>query len=49
MARRIVLVAQGEAKAAAVAAIIEGPVSARWPGSVLQHHRPEALDPPPTV
>ncbi|MGN6687096.1 MAG: glucosamine-6-phosphate deaminase [Actinomycetales bacterium] len=37
-ARRIVLVAQGEAKAAAVAAIIEGPVSARWPGSVLQHH-----------
>jgi glucosamine-6-phosphate deaminase len=37
-ARRVVLVAQGAAKAAAVAAVVEGPVSARWPGSILQHH-----------
>jgi glucosamine-6-phosphate deaminase len=37
-ARQVVLVAQGAAKAAAVAAIVEGPVSARWPGSILQHH-----------
>jgi glucosamine-6-phosphate deaminase len=38
-ARRIVLVAQGEAKAAAIAAIVEGPVASMWPGSILQHHR----------
>jgi len=37
-ARQIVLVAQGEQKADAVAAAIEGPVASRWPGSVLQHH-----------
>jgi glucosamine-6-phosphate deaminase len=37
-ARQVVLVAQGAAKAAAVAAVVEGPVSARWPGSILQHH-----------
>jgi glucosamine-6-phosphate deaminase len=37
-AREIVLVAQGESKAAAVAAIVEGPVSSMWPGSILQHH-----------
>ncbi len=37
-ARQVVLVAQGAAKAAAVAAMVEGPVSSRWPGSVLQFH-----------
>jgi glucosamine-6-phosphate deaminase len=38
-ARQVVLVATGVAKADAVAAIIEGPVSSLWPGSILQHHR----------
>lgn len=37
-ARRVVLVAQGAAKARAIAAMVEGPVSAMWPGSVLQMH-----------
>lgn len=37
-ARHVVLVAQGAQKADAVAAAIEGPVSSRWPGSILQHH-----------
>jgi glucosamine-6-phosphate deaminase len=37
-ARKIVLVAQGATKAAAVAAVVEGPVSSMWPGSVLQNH-----------
>jgi glucosamine-6-phosphate deaminase len=37
-ARHVVLVAQGAAKSTAVAAVVEGPVSARWPGSILQHH-----------
>ncbi len=37
-ARRVVLVATGEAKAQAVAQLVEGAVSARWPGTVLQHH-----------
>ncbi|GAA1135899.1 glucosamine-6-phosphate deaminase [Nesterenkonia lutea] len=37
-AREIVLVAQGEAKAAAVAAAIEGPVSSMCPASLLQFH-----------
>ncbi|WP_010534319.1 glucosamine-6-phosphate deaminase [Brachybacterium squillarum] len=37
-ARRIVLTATGERKAAAVAAMIEGAVSARWPASCLQLH-----------
>ncbi|KUG61565.1 MULTISPECIES: glucosamine-6-phosphate deaminase [Kocuria] len=38
-ARRVLLVAQGERKATAVAAAVEGPVSAMCPGSVLQFHR----------
>jgi glucosamine-6-phosphate deaminase len=38
-ARRVVLVAQGKHKAAAIAAMIEGPVSSRRPGSVLQFHQ----------
>lgn len=37
-ARRLVLVAQGEGKADAIAAAVEGPVSSMWPGSVLQFH-----------
>lgn len=37
-AAQVVLVAQGEHKADAVAALVEGPVTARWPGSVLQLH-----------
>lgn len=40
-ARRVVLVASGSAKAAAVAAAVEGPLSAFCPASVLQWH-PEA-------
>lgn len=38
-ARHLVLVAQGDAKADAVAAMVEGPVSAMCPGSVLQLHQ----------
>ncbi|NLA65250.1 MAG: glucosamine-6-phosphate deaminase [Leucobacter sp.] len=38
-ARQVVLVAQGEAKAAAVAAMIEGPLSSMCPASALQLHR----------
>lgn len=37
-AREIVLVAQGERKADAIAAAVEGPVSASCPASVLQFH-----------
>ena len=37
-ARRLVLVASGSAKAAAVAAAVEGPLSASCPGSVIQWH-----------
>ncbi|WP_375000256.1 glucosamine-6-phosphate deaminase [Aeromicrobium sp. CTD01-1L150] len=37
-ARRLVLIATGEHKAAAVAAAVEGPLSARCPASVLQLH-----------
>lgn len=37
-AREVVLVAQGDHKADAIAALVEGPVTARWPGSVLQLH-----------
>lgn len=37
-ARAIVLVAQGESKAAAVAAAVEGPVTSMCPGSILQFH-----------
>ena len=35
----VVLVAQGEGKADAIAGLVEGPVSAMCPGSVLQLHR----------
>ena len=36
--RRILVIVSGSSKAAAVAAVIEGAVSAAWPGSVLQLH-----------
>ncbi len=38
-ARSLLLVAQGESKAAAVAAMIEGPLSSMCPASALQMHR----------
>ncbi|MEA4943765.1 MAG: glucosamine-6-phosphate deaminase [Propionicimonas sp.] len=38
-ARNVVLMATGENKAAAIAAVVEGPVTAMWPGSVLQLHQ----------
>lgn len=41
-ARRLVLVASGEAKAHAVAAALEGPLSASCPASILQWH-PDAV------
>lgn len=37
-ARHIVLVASGTNKAEAVHQMAEGPVSAMWPGTILQHH-----------
>ena len=37
-ARHIVLIATGRAKADAVHQLVEGPVSAMWPASILQHH-----------
>ena len=38
-ARNVVLMASGAGKAEAIAAIVEGPVTAMWPGSVLQFHQ----------
>ena len=37
-ARHIVLVATGRGKAEAVHQLVEGPVSAMWPATILQHH-----------
>lgn len=37
-ARHVVLVAIGQRKAEAVHHLVEGPVSAMWPATVLQHH-----------
>jgi glucosamine-6-phosphate deaminase len=37
-ARHLVLLASGAAKAEAVHQMVEGPVSALWPATVLQHH-----------
>ena len=37
-ARHIVLIATGRAKADAVHHLVEGPVSAMWPATILQHH-----------
>jgi glucosamine-6-phosphate deaminase len=41
-ARKLLLLAQGESKAAAIAAAVEGPLSAMVPGSALQLH-PDAV------
>jgi len=38
-ARHVVLVATGAGKAHAIAAIVEGPITSMFPGSVLQFHR----------
>jgi glucosamine-6-phosphate deaminase len=37
-ARHVILVATGGRKAEAVHHLVEGPVSAMWPASILQHH-----------
>jgi glucosamine-6-phosphate deaminase len=37
-ARHLVLLAAGSGKAEAVHHLVEGPVSAMWPASILQHH-----------
>ncbi len=37
-ARHVVLLASGSAKAEAVHHLVEGPVSAMWPATILQHH-----------
>ena len=37
-ARHVVLIATGRTKAEAVRQLAEGPVSARWPATILQHH-----------
>ena len=37
-ARRVVLMATGEHKAEAIARLVEGPISAMCPGSILQLH-----------
>ena len=37
-ARHLVLLATGRGKAEAVHQLVEGPVSAMWPATILQHH-----------
>ena len=37
-ARHVILVATGRSKAEAVHNLVEGPVSAMWPATILQHH-----------
>jgi glucosamine-6-phosphate deaminase len=37
-ARHLILVATGRSKAEAVHHLVEGPVSAMWPATILQHH-----------
>lgn len=37
-ARKLVLLATGKGKAEAVAQLCEGPVSAHWPATIMQHH-----------
>lgn len=37
-ARHVILVATGRGKAEAVHHLVEGPVTAMWPASILQHH-----------
>lgn len=38
-ARHVILVATGRSKAEAVHQLVEGPVSAMWPATILQHHQ----------
>jgi len=38
-AGHVILVATGRSKAEAVHQLVEGPVSAMWPATILQHHR----------
>ncbi len=47
-ARHVVLLATGQGKAEAVHQLVEGAVSALWPGTILQHHPHVTvlLDPP---
>lgn len=42
-ARNVVLMATGAGKADAIAAVIEGPITSMWPGSVLQLHQHATL------
>lgn len=37
-ARHLVLIATGTGKAEAVHQLVEGPVSALWPATIMQHH-----------
>ncbi|MBF0696783.1 glucosamine-6-phosphate deaminase [Actinomyces bowdenii] len=37
-ARKLVLIATGQGKAPAIAQLVEGPVSAQWPATVMQNH-----------
>ena len=37
-AKHVVLIASGRHKAVAIHQLLEGPVSAMWPGTILQHH-----------
>ena len=37
-ARHVILVATGRSKAEAIHQLVEGPVSALWPATILQHH-----------
>lgn len=38
-AHHVILIATGQAKAQAVQQMVEGPVSAMWPATILQHHQ----------
>lgn len=42
-ARSVLVLALGAGKAEAVAQVVEGPISARWPGTALQMHRHATL------
>ena len=42
-ARHVILVATGRRKAEAVHHLVEGPVTAMWPASILQHHPHETV------
>ncbi|MDO5726991.1 MAG: glucosamine-6-phosphate deaminase [Bowdeniella nasicola] len=37
-ARQLIMVANGEGKAEAIAQLVEGPVSVSWPATIMQHH-----------